>query len=153
MLLKMLLGLVALTVLVPAAYAQTMGTCAKPDFSKDIPAGDREGHLFAIAQGKCKRHVETNGVSSDAATFSEHAEITPTLYKAWGIFVETYANGDKISYSYILRLPIKDGVQQPGTSTYRATSGTGKMKGIKSSGECKFIPHPDTSADFTCTTK
>ena len=147
---RMLLALPVLLALAPAAFAQSTGTCAKADVAHDIPAGDRDGHSFGVIQGKCKAHIESNGISSESATYSAHREITATSYKAWGIYVENYENGDKIAYSYVMTLPIKDGTLQPGKSTYRAIMGTGKMHGIKTSGECVYVPHPDNSVDYKC---
>jgi hypothetical protein len=147
---RVLLSLAVLMALAQAAFAQTTGTCGKADVAHDIPAGDREGHFFGVAQGQCKAHIETNGVSSESATYSVHREITTISYKAWGIYVENYENGDKIAYSYVMTLPIKNGTLQPGKSTYRAIFGTGKMKGIKTSGQCTYIPHPDKSVDYRC---
>ena len=148
------LGLAAFVSFVPAVFAQTTvtvsGTCAKADVQQSLPAGDSDGHIYGIAQGKCTAHVETAGVTSEGSTFSEHREITPTAYKGWGTYVENYANGDKVVYSFSITLPIKNGALQPGSGTNRATFGTGKLKGIKASGKCAYSPHPDNSVDYKC---
>ena len=52
----------------------------------------------------------------------------------WGVDVESFANGDKIFYDYQSVGTMKDGAFQSATNKYQISGGTGKMKGIKGSG-------------------
>lgn len=154
---KQLLACLLLSAIVPMttnAVAQTKvsmsGSCSKADTEYSIPAGDKENHSFVIASGKCKSHVETRGLTSETATYSEHREETSSFVRAWGVYVETYNNGDKISYPFTVTFPITKAGVQPGTATYHASFGTGTLKGVKAAGKCVYTLHPDHSSEFKC---
>lgn len=74
---------------------------------------------------------EVGGATSKEGAFSEHRDVTANRLKAWGVYVETYDSGDKITYNYQMSVAVKDGAVQSGKGTYQATGGTGKMKGIR----------------------
>jgi hypothetical protein len=74
---------------------------------------------------------EVGGATSKEGAFSEHRDVTANRLKAWGVYVETYDSGDKITYNYHMSVAVKDGAVQSGKGTYQATGGTGKMKGIR----------------------
>jgi hypothetical protein len=76
---------------------------------------------------------------------------TATRTKAWGVYVETFDGGDKIIYSYEMSVATKDGALVSGKGTYQATSGTGKMKGIKATGTCDYTPSADGGTNCSCT--
>lgn len=130
--------------------ATTSGHCTKPDVMQNVPAGDMDGHAFMVQQGKCAPKAEVNGAKATASTFSEHDEATGTKMKGWGMYVETYDNGDKIFYNYTTTATTKDNAMVSGTNKYTVTGGTGKMKGIKGSGTCKMKGGADNSVDFEC---
>jgi hypothetical protein len=130
---------------VALASAQTKytfsGKCAKPDTAQSVPAGDKDGHVFMVQQGKCTTDKGAiGGVKSKEGVFSEHDEAMGNHLKAWGLYVETYDSGDKVFYDYQGSSTTKDGALVSGSNTWRLTGGTGKMKGIKGSGGCKLTP-------------
>lgn len=145
-------ALLALTI--ATASAQTKhtisGTCSKPD-GKSIPAGDQPDHSFMIGQGTCTTKGEVGGATSKEGAFSEHDDVTATRMKGWGVYTETYDSGDKIFYRYQLSVGMKDGALQSGTGTFQAIDGTGKMKGIKAKGMCKYSPGADGGTNYSCT--
>ena len=138
------------------ASAQTKqsfaGKCGKPEGVQTIPAGDKEGHVFMIQQGKCETTSgEMEGVKSKDGSFAEHGENSATRTQSWGLYTETYENGDKVFYDYHTTGSVKDGNFTTGGNTYRIIGGTGKMKGIKGSGSCKLKGTADGGLDFNCT--
>lgn len=126
------------------------GNCAKPDVQQSIPAGDQEGHIFVLAQGKCVTKGEVGGAHSKEGMYSEHQEISGNHAKAWGVYVETFDSSDKIFYTYQATGTMKDGAFQGGNK-YQVIGGTGKMKGIKGSGTCKNTGRADGGSDYACT--
>jgi len=146
-------GVVALAIAVGAAQAKPSmtGTCSKADVQQNIPAGDKEGHAFALAQGKCTVKGMVNGVAAKEGAYSEHADVTPTGFKNWGVYTVTFDNGDKIFYTYQGMATMKDGNYQSGTNRYQVAGGTGKMSGVKGTGSCKLTGKPDGSIDYSCT--
>ena len=153
---KLLCTCVLVAVATLAASAQTKSTfsgkCGKADTMQSVPAGDKDGHVFMIQQGKCTTEKgEVDGAKSKDGVFSEHDEAMGTHTKAWGLYVETYDSGDKIFYSYQGTGTTKDGVLVTGANKWQLTGGTGKMKGIKGMGTCQLKGNADGSLDYTCT--
>jgi hypothetical protein len=130
--------------------ATTSGKCGKPDVQQSIPVGDKEGHVFMLASGKCVTKGEVGGATSKEGAFSEHRDISGSHVRAWGVYVETYDSGDKIFYTYQATGTMKDGAFSGGNK-YQVTGGTGKMKGIKGSGTCKNTGGADGGTDYACT--
>ena len=126
------------------------GTCGKPDVMQTVPAGDREGHVFTLGQGKCTDDNEVNGVKSSGGVFAEHGDATATRSTAWGLYTESYAGGDKVFYEYETASTTKDGAMVSGSNKWKITGGTGKMKGMKGSGTCKLAPTADGGLTFDC---
>jgi hypothetical protein len=144
-----------LAVAVAAASGQTKhtfsGKCGKSDNAQSIPAGDKDGHTFMVQQGKCTTDQgEIGGAKSKEGAFSEHDDVMGNHLKAWGVYVETYDNGDKIFYDYQGASTMKDGALVSGNNTWRMTGGTGKMKGIKGAGGCKLAPGEGGGLNYTC---
>jgi hypothetical protein len=138
------------------ASAQTKitfsGKCAKPENVQSIPAGDKDGHMFMVQTGKCTTAKgEVGGAKSKEGMYSEHGETTGTQSKVWGLYAEMYDSGDKIFYSYQGATMAKEGGPVSGTNTWHMTGGTGKLKGIKGTGGCKFTGNADGGLDYTCT--
>lgn len=77
---------------------------------------------------------DVNGVAAKDGMYAEHQDVTAKQVKAWGVYVESFENGDKIFYNYQSVLPDKAAAR----NEYQITGGTGKMKGIKGSGTCKL---------------
>jgi hypothetical protein len=152
---KILSGCVVLGLAMSTSSAQTKsdvaGKCGKPDVQQSIPAGDKDGHVFLLMQGKCTAQGEVNGVAGKEATYSQHAEVTGKRTKTWGVFIQTFDNGDKIFYNYQEIMTSNDDGSSVGSNKYQITGATGKMKGITGSGTCKLTGASDGSADYSCT--
>ncbi len=146
-------ALVAVAVAMASAQTKTSmsGKCSKPDVEQSVPAGDQAGHAFMISQGKCTADGKIGGAMGKEGVFSEHAEAMGTQVKNWGMYVETFDNGDKVFYNYQGTQTTKDNMLQTGTNKYQIAGGTGKMKGIKGSGGCKLTGASDGTVDYTCT--
>lgn len=143
-------------VMVPVGSAQTKytfsGKCAKADKAQSIPAGDKDGHVFMVQQGKCT--TDNGGIGeakSKEGVYTEHDDVMGNQLKAWGVYVETYDNGDKVFYNYQGASTTKDGALVTGSNTWRLAGGTGKMKGIKGSGGCKLTPGDGGGLNYSCT--
>ena len=129
----------------------TSGKCGKPDTAQSVTAGDKDGHVFMIASGKCVTAGKVAGATSKEATFAEHSEVTGDHVKTWGTFVETFDSGDKIYYAYQSNSTVKDGKLQSGTDKWEISGGTGKMTGMKGSGTCKLSPGTtEGGLDYAC---
>lgn len=126
------------------------GACAKPD-TQSIPAGDKAGHAFAIAHGACTVKDQIAGVTASGGTFAESDDVTAARIKARGIYVETFASGDKVLYEYKVTFTMSNGVMQSGKGKFKAIGGTGKMTGIDAKGSCTYTPGANGGVNFTCT--
>jgi len=146
-------GLVALAAALGAAQTKnTMtGQCGKPTVEQSVPAGDQQGHMFTVSQGKCTITAKVNGVVAKEGDYAEHIDATTTQFKNWGVYTVTFDNGDKVFYNYQGVATMKDGVYQTGTNKYHVAGGTGKMKGLSGSGSCKLTGTQDGGVDYTCT--
>jgi len=140
---------------VAMASAQTKATmsgkCGKPDVQQSIPAGDQQGHVFVLGQGKCTVTGDVGGAAAKEGAYSEHGDITATHLKNWGVYTVTFDSGDKVYYNYQSTGTMKNGAVQTETNKYQATGGTGKMKGIKGMGGCTLTPTSDGGVDYKCT--
>jgi hypothetical protein len=135
----------------PAQTKNSMsGKCTKPD-AQSIPAGDHDGHTFAVQTGTCESMGEIGGVKSKQGKYSEHVDVTGSRSKAWGVYVETFDNGDKVFYNYQTHAKADKGMLASGGNAYQITGGTGKMKGIKGSGTCKLTGTPEGGLVYKCT--
>jgi hypothetical protein len=152
---KILSGCVVWALAMATSSAQTKtdvsGKCSKPEVQQSIPGGDKDGHVFLLMQGKCTAKGEVSGVVGKEAAYSEHGEVTGKRTKVWGVFVETFDNGDKIFYNYQGVMTASDDGSGVGSNKYQITGATGKMKGITGSGTCKLKGASDGSADYSCT--
>ena len=146
---------VLLALALAAASAETKttftGKCAKPDVQQGVPAGDQDGHVFMVTQGKCSITGNINGVIARQGNFSEEVEATPTSIKNRGVYVVTFDSGDKVYYKYQGSGTAKDGAFQSGTNKYEIAGGTGKMAGATGSGGCKLTGNSDGGVDYSCT--
>jgi hypothetical protein len=146
-------ALLVLTIATVSAQTKTTmsGKCSKADVQQSIPAGDQQGHVFMLAQGKCTVTGDVSGAAGKEGAYSSHSEATPTHLKEWGVYTVTFDNGDKIYYNYQGVGTMKDGALLSETNKYQIASGTGKMKGLKGSGGCKLTPTSDGGVDYSCT--
>ena len=126
--------------------------CAKPAMPHSIDVGDQPGHAYAIDQLKCtSTKGEIGGVKEKEGTGTEFSEVTGNNSSGHGIFVETMANGDKITFTYQTTATLKNGHMVSGSDKFQATSGSGKFKGIKASGSCTGTGNADGSTNWSCT--
>jgi hypothetical protein len=126
-------------------------SCAKPAVAHSIDVGDQAGHAYTIDQIKCTTtNGEIAGVKEKEGTGTEFAEISGNRSTGHGVYVETLTNGDKIHYTYEFTGTLKDGQMTSGSNKWRATSGTGKFKGIKASGTCTTTTGADGGFTDTC---
>jgi hypothetical protein len=126
------------------------GKCAKPDM-QSIPAGDHDGHMFALQTGKCEAKGEIGGAASQEGVYSEHVDMMGSRVRSWGVYVETFDSGDKVFYNYETHAKVDKGMFASGGNAYQITGGTGKMKGIKGSGTCKLTGTPEGGLVYSCT--
>ncbi len=125
--------------------------CSKPDQMNSIDVGDQPGHAYAIDQIKCtSTKGEYAGVREKEGTGTEFVEVTGNKSSGHGVFVETFANEDKATFTYQFTGTTKEGKMESGTNKWQATSGSGKFKGMKASGTCKATGNPDGSTSFAC---
>lgn len=116
-----------------------------------VPVPDKADHAFIVDGVKCTAAKgEVAGVKQKDGAGTEMAEATGNKSTGRGIFVETLANGDKITYSYTFTGVAANNVMQSGSNKWTAISGTGKFKGIKGSGTCTAKGNADGSAVYDC---
>ena len=139
----------------PLALAQgpvaVQWNCAQPAPVNSLAAGDEPNHAFMINQVKCAAAKgEIAGVKQQEGVGTEFHEVTGSADHFHGVYVETLANGDKITYTYKGTATVKAGGLESASNTWSATSGTGKFKGIRASGTCKAVGKPDGTSTFDC---
>ena len=154
---KLMLGVGLVCFCATVALSQNQGkvsngwSCSKPEQMNSIDVGDQPGHAYAIEQIKCtSTKGEIAGVRDKEGTGTEFVEITGNKSSGHGVFVETFANGDKATFTYQFTGAIADGKMQSGTNKWQATSGTGKFEGMKASGTCNATGNPDGTTSFAC---
>ena len=104
--------------------------CSKPYQMNSIDVGDQVGHAYAIEQIKCiSTKGEYAGVREKEGTGTEFVEVTGNKSSGHGVFVETFANADKATFTYQFTGALADGKMHSGTNKWQATNGTGKFKG------------------------
>jgi uncharacterized protein affecting Mg2+/Co2+ transport len=153
---KFLAVFVLAILVVGSSAAQTKmagaGACAKPDVEHTIPVPDSPGQSYAISQSKCtwSKPWEIEGQATKGGVATVFAHTSGSTVRQSEVFVDTFANGDKVFYRYDASTTIKNNVPQPNKGKWTITSGTGKAKGIKGSGTCSVTPAADGSATYEC---
>lgn len=139
------------------ASAQNQGkvsngwSCAKPTDMKTINVVDQPGHTYTIGQFKCtSTKGEYAGVKEKEGTATEFEEVKDGKLTGHGVFVETFANGDKATFTYQPAGTIKDGKMSSMSNKWQAVSGTGKFKGLKASGTCTGTGTPEGGSNLAC---
>ncbi len=153
---RIILSICTMLLCVSVALAQgkisNQWKCGKPMPQHSIDVGDQPNHAYAIDQIKCTAAKgEIAGVKEKEGTGTEFSEAMGNSSSGHGVFVETMANGDKITFSYETAATTKNGQMQSGSNKFQATGGTGKFKGIKASGTCKGTGNKDGSTNWSCT--
>jgi|SRR6478672_6592998 len=160
---KLLLPAIVMSFVAPSVIAQT-GTaattgalnaswhCTAPSPAYNIPVPDKVNHAYGLDQATCTATKgEIAGIKEKDGVATEFAEVTGNASTGHGVFVETLANGDKLTVAYQSKGTMNNNQFVSGTDTWTATSGTGKLKGITGKGTCKAKGNPDGTADFDCT--
>lgn len=125
--------------------------CSPPTSAQSLAAGDPANHTFTIAQIKCTATKgELAGVKQQEGTGTEFHDVAGTADHFQGVFVETLASGDKVSYTYKGTAMLNAAGTGSANNTWMAASGTGKFKGIKANGTCKATANADKSVSFDC---
>lgn len=153
---RFLVAVLLVLVVAASGKAQTKmsgsGTCGKADVEHSIAVPDSPGQSFTIGQAKCTWskpwEIEGQATTGGVATISAHT-VGNTVHQS-EVYVDTFANGDKVFYSYSETGTLKNNVPQPTKGKWTISSGTGKMKGIKGSGTCSITPNADGSVGFQC---
>lgn len=159
---KLLLPAIAICFIAPVVIAQTgaatPGTlnaswhCNAPSPAYNVPVPDAANHAYGIDQVTCTATKgEIAGIKEKDGIATEFAEVTGNASKGHGIFVETLANGDKVTVAYQATGTMNGAQFVSGSNTWAVTSGTGKVKGMTGKGTCKAKGNPDGTADFDCT--
>ena len=145
--------LIAVAAAMSTAQTKTTmtGTCGKPDVQQSVPAGDQQGHMYMVSQGKCSVTGSINGAVAKQGMYSEEVDSNATQMKNQGIYVVTFDSGDKAYYKYQGMATLKDGKYEAGTNKYEIVGGTGKMQGLHGSGSCKLTGKGDDTLDYSCT--
>ena len=151
--LVLVLGLVCLCSSLALAQGKVSNewACSKPAMMHSIEVGDQPNHAYVIDQIKCtSTKGEIAGVREKEGTGTEFADITGDKSSGHGIFVETLANGDKLTVAYQFTGSLKNGQMLTGSNKWSVTSATGKFKGIKYSGTCTAKGNADGTSTFSC---
>jgi hypothetical protein len=140
-------ALVFLVVLALAALAAAQNKisataqCAKPEKDFKIDVGDRPGHGFGIAQGKCTwTKGEIAGIQVKEEVWTGSGEASGNTVRARWANLLTMANGEKVYGRGDGAMTLKDGAPQTEEGKWTWTGGSGKFKGIKGKGtyKCQF---------------
>ena len=152
----LVVGLVCLCATVTLAQSEGKVSngwaCSKPDKVNTLEVGDEPGHTYSIVQFKCtSTKGEYAGVKEKEGTATEFYEIKGNQMTGHGVFIETFANGDKATFPYQPSGTLKDGKMQTLGDKWQAAGGTGKFKGLKASGTCTGTGTADGGSTLTCT--
>jgi hypothetical protein len=134
-----------------AGKVDTQWKCTPPNPMNAIPIGDAPDHAYVIQQSKCTAAKgEIAGVKNKDGVATEFMEGKGDTGSGHGIFIETFASGDKITYTYTFSGVSKNHMLVSGSDKWTMTEGTGKFKGIKGSGTCAAKGNPDGSGVYDC---
>lgn len=148
-----IVGVVCLSASVALAQGKVSNgwACAKPAPMHSLEVGDEPHHAYVIEQIKCaSTKGEVAGIKEKEGTGTEFVEIKGDHASGHGVFIETLANGDKITVAYEFTSTLKNGQMVSGSNKWHATKGTGKFKDIKYNGTCTAKGNPDGTSAFSC---
>jgi len=151
----LVIGLVCLFASAALAQGRISGTwsCPKPPAATthSYAAGDKPNHNYNLVQFKCTASKgEIAGVKEKEGSGVEFSETTGNNAANHGVFTETMANGDHVTYKYTGSAVSKNGNLVSGANKFDL-SGTGKFKDLKGSGTCSGKGNKDGSSTWTCT--
>jgi hypothetical protein len=125
--------------------------CAAANPTHAVPVADQANHAYVVSSSQCTAlKGEIAGIAEKSGVATEFTEVMGDNAKGHGIFVETLANGDKLTVSYEFTGTMKNQQFQSGGNKWTVTSGTGKLKGAKGQGTCTAKGNPDGSLNFDC---
>jgi hypothetical protein len=115
--------------------------CGKADVVNELPVGDRPGHTFWIAKGKCiwTKPIEIAGAVTKEE-YTESGESIGNRDRSRGVAVFIMDNGNKCYFAYSSSTTAKEGILQSGEETWSFAGGTGRLKGITGKGTVKGKP-------------
>lgn len=118
-----------------------------------VPVPDMANHMYGVDQFTCTATKgEIEGVKQKDGGGTEFTEARGTSVSGHGVFVETLANGDKVTYNYTFKGTMTaDNKMQSGSNSWTIAGGTGKFKGMTGKGTCAGKGNPDGSANYECT--
>jgi len=146
-------ALVFLVVLALAASAaaqnkfSSTAQCGKADKEYKIEVGDRPGHAFTIAQGKCTyTKGEIAGIQAKEQVWTSFGEISGNTVRGRGASFLNMANGEKAYVRSDGTTTLKDGAPQTAEGKWTFAGGDGKFKGLKGKGTYKVTYAADGTA-------
>jgi hypothetical protein len=152
---KATLTLLVMLALAASAAAQNKVSstiqCGKPDKDYKLDVGDRPGHAFEIAQGKCVyTKGEVEGIQIKEEMYTGYSENSGDAARGQYASQISMANGDKINAHGDFTQAWKGGVVQTEEGRWNYTGGTGKFKGVKGKGtyKIKFAADGTSAAEF-----
>jgi hypothetical protein len=112
--------------------------CGKAEKEYKIDVGDRLGHAFEIAQGKCTyTKGEMEGIQVKEEMYTGFDEISGDAARGRFFTLVTMANGDKAYARGEFTQALKGGAAQTEEGRWSYSGGTGKFKGLKGKGTYK----------------
>jgi len=112
--------------------------CGKPEKEFKIDVGDRPGHAFTIAQGKCVfTKGEIAGIQVKEQVWTNFSEISGNTTRGRFSSFLNMANGEKAYVRGDGTTTLKDGVPQTEEGKWTYAGGDGKFKGLKGKGTYK----------------
>ncbi len=126
---------------------ETKWHCPKATSEQKLDVGDMPDHSYMIAQGSCSATASSKDFEEKSGVWTEMRDVRKSGSNIHGTFIVTMADGDKVNYSYAIQAPAK----KPPTNKWTLSNGTGKLKGVKGSGNCSGKMNDDGSSDWECT--
>src|SRR5262245_55623246 len=142
---------VSLVALASSASAQTKISGkisrAKPDVNSSTEVCDVAGHMLALQKSACSWPTpwDIGGAKTKTAVDVSTTEINGATATGHGFNTSTLDNGDKVTVSYQGTAQMNKDGSGTFSGTWKATTGTGKAKGIKASGRYKGSAAADGS--------
>ncbi|MCX6619376.1 MAG: hypothetical protein NTZ98_25185 [Acidobacteria bacterium] len=148
-------ALVFLVVLALAALAAAQtkfsgaGQCGKVEKEYKIEVGDRPGHAFTIAQGKCTyTKGEIAGIQVKEEVWTGSGELSGNTIRVRFSSFLALTNGEKAYVRGDGTTTLKDGVPQTEEGKWTYAGGAGKLKGLKGKGTYKVKYAADGTSTF-----
>lgn len=111
-------------------------SCAKADVSQSAEVPDAAGHMVMLSKSSCSwsTPLDIAGAKTTTAVDVEQAEAHGAAAVGHGYSVSTMDNGDKMTVSYQGTAQMSQDGSATFKGTWKFTSGTGALEGIKGNG-------------------